>query len=93
MKIYKGLIFVFFFMFIPGYAYSQDYTFDKQQQEAAPTTMEESVAKTDTYAPAEAPQSEPVLRTHTIQKIQEPKQLKAKSICIGDDCRSKWPVF
>ncbi len=92
MKIYKGLIFIFFFIFIPIYAYSQDYMEDNQQDTYSATT-EENTIKTDTYAPAEVPQTEPVIRTHTIQKTQEAKQLKAKSVCIGDDCRSKWPVF
>lgn len=27
------------------------------------------------------------------QKSESSKQLKADSICIGNDCRDKWPVF
>lgn len=27
------------------------------------------------------------------QKIEDRQQIKADSVCIGEDCRDKWPVF
>ncbi len=32
-------------------------------------------------------------QSDTSQKTPEQEQIKAKSICIGEDCRSKWPTL
>ena len=92
MKIYKGLALVLFFILLPVYVHSQDYTADKQQT-ASYQENEEDGEEGDVIEPADTPETESVIKINTAKKTQEPKQIKANSICIGEDCRSKWPSF
>lgn len=81
-----------FFVFIATYAYSEDYMYDKEPL-TTPYMKAESAKKSNPTVSKDTTDSEAETRVDTGKQTQVRKQIKAKSICIGEDCRSNWPSF
>ncbi|MFH0877451.1 MAG: hypothetical protein V1863_04420 [Candidatus Omnitrophota bacterium] len=90
MKISKWLALIVFFMLIPAFAHSEDYMDDKKPL-ITPYMKEKSDQKSDLTVTGNTAYSEDRIEVNTEQKMQIQKQIKAKSVCIGKDCRSQWP--
>jgi hypothetical protein len=90
MSICRGVFLFILFMFFPIYTHSENYMDDKKPL-TIPVATEESRGKSNLTAPETATKTEAVTAAETGQKTQSQGQIKAQSICIGEDCRSKWP--
>ncbi len=92
MNIYKGFFLFLLFMFFSIYAHSENNMDDKR-----PLTV--SVAQVENSKESNLPISESAAKTEVAavvtagQETKSQEQIKAKTICIGDDCRSNWPRF
>jgi len=91
MKAYKWFILIIFFVFIPVYVYSQDYMDEKKPALVTPYMKQKSDVKSDSTAAKDTGNTKANTEVDTDQKTRVQKQIKAKSICIGEDCRSEWP--
>jgi len=92
MKISKGLALIVFFMLIPAFAHSQDYIDDKKPL-TTPYMKEKSDQKSDLIVSGNTAKTETKVEVNTGQKTQIRKEIKAQSVCIGEDCRSQWPIL
>jgi len=90
MKISKGLALTIFFMFITAYARSD---MDYKEPLTIPYAKEKSDKKSDLTASKNTAKTKAETEVNAGQKAQEQEQIKAQSICIGEDCRGKWPSF
>lgn len=90
MNISKRLALIIFFMLISSYAHSEDYM-DEKTPLTTPYMKEKNNGKTDLSAPKDTAKDE--AKINADEKELDLKQIKAQSICIGQDCRSQWPSF
>lgn len=97
MKASNLAVLVILCVFIPIYAYSQNYM-DENNPQATPYSKEKSQEGSNLTTPAVTADTSSVVTIKNAQATQDQntpkrKQIKAKSICIGEDCRSQWPVL
>jgi len=91
MKIYKWIALIIFFMLIPIYVHSADYDYSGDKEKPLTTPYMKTKSSGDQiFEDNTATVKEN--KADTGQKTQG-KQVKADSVCIGKDCRDKWPVF
>lgn len=88
MSIYKMAGLIIFSAFIVINVYAED-SADYKEPMTTPYMTTESGNKS-TPSVSEDP-SGSQSATGASQKTEVQKQIKAKSVCIGKDCRSKWP--
>ncbi len=92
MKILKQFLLVTFLILIPVYAHSDNYTDDKKAL-ATPYMKEKAQEKSGLMKSENVDKPQAGVPANAIDKTQVQDQIKAKSICIGEDCRNNWPVF
>lgn len=90
MNMLKKSVLIVFFMLIAASVYSGDYAGSKVPP-ATPSVKAESGKKSSPAASKDTADIKD--ETGAGQKTQTQDQIKAKSICIGEDCRGKWPAF
>ena len=66
-------------MLITAYAYCEDYTDDEETMKT-PYMQVESSKKNENAV-------------NVSEKTQAQEEIKAKSVCIKEDCRSNWPIL
>jgi len=92
MKIPRWAVLIIFFMLIPVYVHSEDYV-DEKNPPTTPYVKDKNDEKSDLTVSENTAKPEAQIEVNTDQEAQEWKQIKTQSICIGGDCRSKWPSF
>lgn len=90
MKIYRRIALVIFFVSITLCAYSDDYTNNKAPL-ATPYMKKKSEEKSGLTASKDTDKTETAIDANVVRQTKDEGQIKAQSICIGGDCRSKWP--
>ncbi|MFA5144481.1 MAG: hypothetical protein WC723_00515 [Candidatus Omnitrophota bacterium] len=86
MKISIWVMLIAVFILIPVYAHSEGYMDSKKLQGISYTQEDNSSTTSQDTTKAESK-----AKVNTSQEDQSQGKIKAQNICIGEDCRSKWP--
>lgn len=92
MKAINIAALIIFFMFIAVHSYSQDYMGEKKTA-ATPYEKQKPEDQTGLTSSQDASATQDDTQGSTQEAIPMQKQIKSRSICIGKDCRSRWPVL
>jgi hypothetical protein len=92
MKNYKELVLIVCFMSIPVCAYCGDYMNSKDTM-VTPYATEKSAKENNSNMPVNTSGTKAAVTEGSDQQVKPQKQVKADSLCMGTDCRNKWPEF
>jgi len=92
MKISNLIILSILLTFIPAYSYSQD-SMGEGKGSVTPYEKEKPEEKINSTPSQDNSVTQAESQPGTEQEEQVYKQIKTSSMCIGKDCRTKWPVL